>query len=58
MDVRIVAEGVESLEELQCLVDLNIDFAQGYFLGRPNRETINSDMSILKLITSLNKNKR
>lgn len=57
MDVRIVAEGVESLEELQCLIDLNIEFAQGYYLGRPNIETINSDMSILKLITSLNKNK-
>lgn len=30
-----VAEGVESTEDLSCLVDLGIDLFQGYLLGRP-----------------------
>lgn len=31
----VVAEGVENAEELQVLTDLQINFAQGYLLGRP-----------------------
>ena len=30
-----IAEGVETEEELETLIKLNIDFAQGYFLGIP-----------------------
>ena len=33
--IRSVAEGVETEEELETLIKLNIDFAQGYFLGIP-----------------------
>jgi PAS domain S-box-containing protein len=32
---RIVAEGVETAEELHVLKDLGVEKAQGYFLGRP-----------------------
>jgi len=31
----IIAEGVETRDELSVLRDLGIDYAQGYFLGRP-----------------------
>lgn len=33
-----VAEGVESREELDTLLDLGVDAGQGYFLGRPSAE--------------------
>jgi EAL domain-containing protein (putative c-di-GMP-specific phosphodiesterase class I) len=33
--VTIVAEGVETAEELRTIASLGIDAAQGYFLGRP-----------------------
>ncbi len=33
--LRTVAEGVEDSETLQLLVDLGVDYAQGYHLGRP-----------------------
>lgn len=32
---QVVAEGVETAEELACLRDLQADFAQGYHLARP-----------------------
>ncbi|MGF9567469.1 EAL domain-containing protein [Neorhizobium sp. JUb45] len=32
---NILVEGVETEEQLQCLRDMNIDFAQGYHVGRP-----------------------
>lgn len=31
----VVGEGVETIEELQCLRDLGVGYAQGYLLGRP-----------------------
>ncbi|HEY0480633.1 MAG TPA: EAL domain-containing protein [Kofleriaceae bacterium] len=33
---QVVAEGVETLEEHECLVALDCDFLQGYLLGRPS----------------------
>ncbi|HTR53572.1 MAG TPA: response regulator [Kofleriaceae bacterium] len=35
---RVVGEGVETIEERDCLVALGCDFLQGYLLGRPGRE--------------------
>jgi len=35
-DTRLVAEGIETAEELEVIRDLGIDYAQGYFLGRPS----------------------
>lgn len=35
LDIKIVAEGVENIEVAKKLKELNCDFAQGYFLGRP-----------------------
>ena len=36
LNVPIVAEGVETKEQLQFLVDESCDQYQGYFIGRPN----------------------
>ena len=35
LDMRVVAEGIETAAELACLLDLGCDYLQGYFLGRP-----------------------
>ena len=32
---EVIAEGVETKEELRVLVDLGVEWAQGYYLGRP-----------------------
>ncbi|EMH4163545.1 EAL domain-containing protein [Pluralibacter gergoviae] len=35
LDLKVVAEGVENLEQLEFLTALGCDVLQGYFLGRP-----------------------
>jgi EAL domain-containing protein (putative c-di-GMP-specific phosphodiesterase class I) len=35
MGAKVVAEGVETLDELRTLIDLRADYAQGYIFGRP-----------------------
>ena len=34
---RLVAEGVEREEEAMCLLELGVEFAQGFLVGRPER---------------------
>lgn len=48
---RIIAEGVETPEEMRAVVQLGVDYLQGYFLARPDfsRPEINETaLSILK----------
>jgi diguanylate cyclase (GGDEF)-like protein len=35
LDLPVTAEGVESLEQLAALAELDVEYAQGYYLGRP-----------------------
>jgi EAL domain-containing protein (putative c-di-GMP-specific phosphodiesterase class I) len=35
---RVIGEGVETLDDLRTLVDLDVDYAQGWVLARPNDE--------------------
>jgi EAL domain-containing protein (putative c-di-GMP-specific phosphodiesterase class I) len=35
LGATVVAEGVETLDELECIRDLGVDYAQGYLLARP-----------------------
>jgi diguanylate cyclase (GGDEF)-like protein len=35
MHCRVIAEGIETLEELQAIVKIGITFAQGYYFARP-----------------------
>ena len=39
-DIAVIAEGVESESELATLVELRVESAQGYFLGRPSPELL------------------
>ncbi len=34
--IQIIAEGIETPEELSTLIELDVDFGQGYFLARPD----------------------
>lgn len=35
LGIRVVAEGIETAQELQIVTELGADYGQGYFLGRP-----------------------
>jgi len=36
-NIKLIAEGIETEEELQMLIKLGVDFGQGYFLGIPRK---------------------
>lgn len=42
LDMKVVAEGIETAEELACVVELGCDYLQGYYLGRPTFEMTRS----------------
>ncbi len=39
-NIRVVAEGIECKEDLYYLMDLDVDYVQGYYLARPSFEFI------------------
>jgi EAL domain-containing protein (putative c-di-GMP-specific phosphodiesterase class I) len=42
LDMKVVAEGIETATELACLLSLGCDYLQGYYLGRPAPEALPS----------------
>jgi EAL domain-containing protein (putative c-di-GMP-specific phosphodiesterase class I) len=45
LDVGVIAEGIESREELACLSDLGLTLFQGYLLARPGFESLPEPVS-------------
>lgn len=46
LDLPVTAEGVESLEQLAALAELDVEYAQGYYLGRPQPLDVLTDRII------------
>ena len=44
--IQLIAEGIETTEELQCMIDLGVDFGQGYLLGKPDMDLRSVDIEI------------
>lgn len=44
--IKVVAEGVENMEELKCLKRLGVDYVQGYLVAKPNLDIIELDPMI------------
>lgn len=44
-NIKLIAEGIETVEELTALIELGVDYGQGYYLKRPDSKfaTLNSD---------------
>lgn len=51
--IRVVAEGVETEDELRMLVHMNIDYIQGFLIGRPSPEPRDVSDDVKRLIRSL-----
>jgi EAL domain-containing protein (putative c-di-GMP-specific phosphodiesterase class I) len=45
LDMRVVAEGIETTAELATIIDLGCDYLQGYLLGRPGPTLVPSAQS-------------
>jgi EAL domain-containing protein (putative c-di-GMP-specific phosphodiesterase class I)/GGDEF domain-containing protein len=51
---QLVAEGIESPEELRVLRDLGVSFGQGWLLGRPSREGAREPLAAAREVLSSN----
>lgn len=49
--ILLIAEGVETEEELKTLIKLNVDLGQGYFLGLPQESFGHLSPEIIEIIT-------
>jgi len=52
--VDIIAEGIETKDELQTLINIGIQYGQGYFIQKPNKEILEIDTEVISTIKSLN----
>lgn len=48
---RVVAEGIETGEELRLLLDMKVDFGQGYYLGKPQETLAPCNPDAVAMIT-------
>ena len=53
--VKIVAEGIEESLDLAVVVQLGVDYAQGFYIGRPLFEFSKTDAALQKVILDLHK---
>ncbi len=56
-NIRIVAEGVENKEDFEFIMDIDVDFMQGFYLAKPNFEIIDLPIDKKNEILSYNKSK-
>ena len=58
MDYRLIAEGIETEEELRCIIHLGVNYGQGFLLGKPNTSFCEIDRSIVKMIDRLQRKQK
>ncbi|MBL4931307.1 GGDEF domain-containing protein [Clostridium paridis] len=56
-NMKLIAEGIETQEELQTLISLGVYAGQGFFLGLPSPEIIDIDLKIKNYISESNRMK-
>ncbi len=54
-NIKLIAEGIETYGELSALVELGIDYGQGYYLKRPQPELSQLESTIVQEILDLNR---
>ncbi|MDD2972929.1 MAG: EAL and GGDEF domain-containing protein [Lachnospiraceae bacterium] len=53
-NTQLIAEGIETVEELETLIQIGIHYGQGYLLGRPAEEICDINPKIAKKIKECN----
>lgn len=56
-DIQLIAEGIESEEELKTLIKLGVHNGQGYILGKPDRNLKEVEKKIINIIRKVNMKK-
>lgn len=53
-NIHLIAEGVETLEEMKTLIELGVDYGQGFYLTRPNAQLLQLPTELAEQIKKLN----
>lgn len=56
-NIIVLAEGVETKEEAELLIDYGVDLLQGYYIAKPNSEIIQIEQKVLDELSVYYKNK-
>lgn len=56
-NTSLIAEGIETYEELEVLIDLGVQYGQGYFIQKPNADILDISEDVLNSIKKLNQKK-
>jgi diguanylate cyclase (GGDEF)-like protein len=51
--IRLIAEGIETKEELNTLIQMKVEYGQGYFLGKPNSEILDIEYDKREMIQQM-----
>ena len=51
--IRVIAEGVETPSELKAVIELGVDYLQGYLIGKPAAQPPSVPADIQELIRTL-----
>ena len=50
MNIKVIAEGIETYDELRTLIELGVDYGQGYLIGYPELDFAMAREEFLKII--------
>ena len=53
-NVFLIAEGIETYEELKTLVNLGVQYGQGYLLQKPDAEVLEIRQDVLQMLNEIN----
>ena len=53
-NVFLIAEGIETYEELKTLINLGVQYGQGYLLQKPDAEVLEIKHDVLQMINNIN----
>lgn len=56
-NISLIAEGVETKEELITLIEIGVQYAQGYFLQKPDEEMKKIAPEVLEILNEVNRKK-
>ena len=53
-NAKLIAEGIETKEELEALINIGIHYGQGYYLARPDKEIKDVEEAVIRCIKDYN----
>ncbi|MDB2107221.1 EAL domain-containing protein [Clostridium paraputrificum] len=53
-DIKVIAEGIETREELEKLVELGVDYVQGYYISKPKAKPSKMKEDLVQEILDIN----